>query len=124
MKLRANSVVSTLGRGVALAGNTGCEIVVSDDGRFIYTCTRGNTSNSLIVYRINPASGLLTEQQRLSCGGSIPRYITFDPSRRWLLCANQGSANVTVFAHDPRTARLDEAPKSFAVQKPMFFQFV
>ncbi len=124
MKLRANSVVSTLARGVALSGNTGCEVVVSDDGRFLYTCTRGETSNSLIVYRIDAASGLLTEQQRLSCGGAIPRYITLDPSRRWLLCANQGSGNVTVFAHDPRTGRLNATAKSFAVPTPMFFQFV
>jgi 6-phosphogluconolactonase len=40
------------------------------------------------------------------------------------LCANQGTSTVTVFAHDPATGRLAETPKSFALDTPMFVQFV
>jgi 6-phosphogluconolactonase len=124
MTLRHNSVISTLPTGVALTGNTACEIIVSADGRFLTSCTRGHTSNTISVHRIDPATGLLTLQQRLSCGGDVPRYIAFDPSRRWLVCTNQGSNTITVFAHDAATGRIHETPHTFAAENPMFALFV
>jgi len=120
--LRKDSVISTLASPAALPGSTGCEIVVSPDGRFVYGNTRGE--NSLVVYRVNASTGLLTEQQRVFSGGGLTRHFAFDPSRRWLLCANQGTSTVTVFAHDPAIGRLSETPKSFAIDTPMFVQFV
>ena len=120
--LRKDSVISTLASPAALPGSTGCEIAVSPDGRFVYGNTRGE--NSLVVYRVDASTGLLTEQQRVSSGGSATRHFAFDPSRRWLLCANQGSSTVTVFAHDPATGRLAETPKSFSIDTPMFVQFL
>jgi len=120
--LRKNSVMSTLQSRAALPGSTGCEIVASPDGRFVYGNTRGE--NTLAVYRVDAATGLLTEQQRVFSGGGLTRHFAFDPSRRWLLCANQGTSTVTVFAHDPETGRLAETPKSFAIDTPMFVQFV
>lgn len=122
MTLRPQSTISTLMMGSSLTGNTGCEVVVSDDGRFVYTCTRGE--NSISVYRVDAKSGLLTEQQRLKCGGTVPRIITFDPSRKWLLCSNQGSSTVTVFAHDPATGKIDEQAKTVEVNTPMFVLWV
>jgi len=123
MTLRAGSTISTLMMGSGLTGNSGCEVLVSEDGRFVYTCTRGE--NSISVYRVNAKTGLLTEQQRLKCGGLIPRYIAFDPTRRWLVCCNQGGAgNVTVFAHDPATGRIAEQPKTFEANTAMFVQFL
>jgi 6-phosphogluconolactonase len=119
--LRKDSVLSTLAKPSNLPGSTACELVISPDGRFAYGNTRGE--NSFVVYRIHPTSGLLTEQQRISSGNNT-RYFTFDPSRRWLLCANQGASTITVFAHEPATARLTEAPKTFALDTPMFIQFV
>ena len=127
MKLRENSVVSTLAKGASLKGNTACEIVISDDGRFLYSCTRGEGSNSITVWRIDE-NGYLSEVQRLSSGGKVPRYIAFDPSRRWLVCCNQGGngdqGNVTVFSHDAATGRLGLKPKTFAAPTPMFALWV
>jgi 6-phosphogluconolactonase len=123
MKLRENSVVSTLAKGASTKGQTACEIVMSDDGRFLYSCTRGE--GSLVVYGVDQGTGLLTEQQRLSCGGTTPRYIALDPSRRWLLCCNQEPAGgVTVFAHDAATGRLGVRPRHFAAPTPMFALWV
>jgi 6-phosphogluconolactonase len=127
LKLREGSVISTLAKGTPVGINTACEIVVSDDGRFVYACTR--FVNEITVYRVDAMTGLLTEQQRLSCGGRIPRYFAFDPSRRWLVCTNQGtgvagSGNITVFAHDATTGRLSETPKTFAADTPMFVLWV
>ncbi len=118
MRLRENSVVSTLAKGASAKGNTACEIVISDDGKFLYSCTRG--VDTIEVWRIDE-NGYLTELQRVSSGGKVPRYIAFDPSRRWLVCCNQGAAgNVTVFSHDAATGRLGVKPKTFAAPTPMF----
>jgi 6-phosphogluconolactonase len=122
MTLRPHCVVSTLIPGTPLAGNTGCEIIASKDGRFLYTCTRG--VNEVVVYTVDAQSGLLTEQQRISSGGQTPRMINFDPTLRWLLCSNQGSSNIAVLAHDPRTGKLTATGKSIASNTPMCVQFV
>lgn len=119
--MRPSSVISTLASRAALPGSTGCEIAVSPDGRFVYGNTRGE--NSLVVYQVGP-TGLLSEQQRVFSGGGLTRHFTFDPSRRWLLCSNQGTSTVTVHSHDPATGRLGGTPKSFAIDTPMFVQFV
>lgn len=118
MTLREGSVVSTLAPGTNKNASTAAEIVMSDDGRFVYTCTRGE--NTIAVYAIDGNSGLLRPVQRLSCGGDVPRYIGFDPTRRWLVCANQGSSTLTVFAHDSRTGRLTPKPGHVAANTPMF----
>jgi 6-phosphogluconolactonase len=125
MRLRENSVVSTLAKGTSLKGNTGCEIVISDDGKFLYSCTRG--VDTIEVWRIDE-NGYLTELQRVSSGGKVPRYIAFDPSRRWLVCCNQGApgnqGNVTVFSRDAVTGRLGLRPKVFQAPTPMFALWV
>ena len=126
LTLREASVVSTLAPGISLIGNTGCEIFVSDDGRFVYTCSRG--VDEILVYRVGQ-QGLLTAQQRVSCRGKVPRYIALDPSRKWLVSCNQGAGpnpvgNVTVFANDAATGRLNETPKTFAAETPMFVEWV
>ncbi len=122
MRLRENSVVSTLDKGASTKGQTACEVVISDDGRFLYSCTRGE--DTITVWRIDE-NGYLTEHQKLSAGGKVPRYIAFDPSRRWLVCCNQGgSGNVTVFSHDAATGRLGVKPKTFAAPTPMFALWV
>jgi 6-phosphogluconolactonase len=119
---RADSAISTLATPAHLPGSTACELVLSDDGRFLYANTRGE--DSLVVYRIDPKTGLLSEQQRLASGGKVTRHIAFDPTRRWLLCAHQGSSAITVFAHDTATGKLSESPKTFTAETPMFIQFV
>lgn len=124
--LRKGSTISTLAPGIPLTGNTGCEIVVSDGGKFVYACTRG--VDQITVYRVGP-TGLLTEIQRLSCGGQVPRYIAFDPSRKWLVSCNQGAAvnpvgSVTVFELNAATGKLSEKPKTYAVETPMFVSWV
>jgi 6-phosphogluconolactonase len=124
MKLRENSVVSTLAKGVDLKGNTACEIVISDDGRFLYSCTRGDGSNTIEVWGID-RNGYLTLVQRVNCGGKIPRYIAFDPSRRWLVSCNQDApGNVAVFSRDAATGRLGVKPKVFQAPTPMFALWV
>lgn len=117
--LRKGSVVSLLKPGTPLAGNSGCELQVSRNGRFLYACLRG--ANEITVYAVGAGTGTLREIQRLACGGKVPRYFALDPSERWLVCTNQaeGGATVAVFPRNPATGKLG-TPAITPATTPMF----
>ncbi len=104
------------------AANTAAEIVVSPTGNFVYASNRGE--NTLVAFRIEPATGALTLAQRIPCGGKTPRHFTFDPSGKWLICGNQDSASVTVFARDNATGHLTGPVQTLPVESPMFTLFL
>lgn len=99
--------------------NTGAEVAVSRDGRFLYASTRG--ADQLTVASIDTADHTkLSIVQQLSCEGRKPRFFALDPTGRWLLCANQDSSTITVFARDAQTGRLTphgkhEAPSPMCI---------
>ena len=84
--------------------STGAEIAITHDGRFAYTSTR--FVDVLTVFAVDPATGALTQRQQLPCGGKTPRFFALDPTERWLLCANQDSDTVSVFARDAGSGQL------------------
>lgn len=83
---------------------SGAEIVISADGRFVYAEDRGE--DMLVVYRVDPESGELSELQRIAAGGAKPWGMELDPSGKWLFVANQRSGNVAVFGVDPASGKL------------------
>jgi 6-phosphogluconolactonase len=101
--------------------NTACDTVISKDGRSVYFANRG--TDFLLTCNADPSTGALTPMGRSSCGGKTPRNFTLDPTERWMLVANQGSNNVSVFARNPETGVLAEQGKSFAVPAPMCILF-
>jgi 6-phosphogluconolactonase len=124
LRRQDGTAVSTLAQGVKLNGETGCEILVAPNGKFVYASSRFASSNTVTVFAVNAKTGQLKQQQVISCGGEVPRHIALDPSGRWLLVANQGSSTVTVFAHDAATGRLTGPTQTVAADTPMFVQFV
>ncbi|MEU0036365.1 lactonase family protein [Streptomyces sp. NPDC006333] len=76
-------------------------IVVSPDGRFVWTATRGQDVVSVLT------PGAAGEGLRLvatvPCGGAWPRALAVGPSGRFLYVANERSGDVTWFAVDPDT---------------------
>jgi len=105
--------------------NTGCDLVLTKDGRFAYFANRGD--DFLIGFHIDTATGKLTPfdgNPRSSCGGKTPRNFRLDPSERWMLVANQGSSNLSVFARDPKTGRLSDQGKNYPAATPMCIVFV
>jgi 6-phosphogluconolactonase len=104
--------------------NTGCDAVLTRDGRFAYFANRGD--NFLMGFRIDPAGTLtpISDNPRTSCGGKTPRNFTLDPSERWMLVANQGSSNLSVFARDPNTGILSNDGKNVPAATPMCIVFV
>jgi 6-phosphogluconolactonase len=105
--------------------NTGCDTVLTRDGRFAYFANRGD--DFLMSFHIEPATGKLTpfaKSTRTSCGGKTPRNFTLDPTERWMLVANQNSSNLSVFARDPETGVLANDGRNFAAATPMCIVFV
>ena len=101
--------------------NTAAEIVVAPSGNFLYASNRGE--DSLIVCSIDAVSGAPMVVQRIGCGGKAPRQFTLDPSGRWLLCGNQNSASITVFARDQMSGRLNGPVQTLALESPMVTRF-
>ena len=84
--------------------NTCAEIRVHPNGKFLYGSNRGH--DSIAVFAINAATGLLTPVEIVLSGGKTPRNFALSPDGAWLVCAHQDSNNLTVFRVDPGTGRL------------------
>lgn len=77
------------------------DLHVSPDGRFVYGSNRGH--DSIVVYRIDPASGRMALAGHVPSGGPTPRSFALDPSGQFLLAANQNGDSLVVFRLDPDT---------------------
>lgn len=105
----------------AKAPNTGCDTVITRDGRFVYFANRGN--DFLMSCRCDPQTGALTAIAKSPTGGKTPRNFTLDPTERWMLVANQNSSVVSVFARNPHTGALADQGKNFECPTPMCILF-
>ena len=75
------------------------EILVSGDGRFVYTANRdlaGQGRDSLSVLTVGEG-GTLTHLQTVAAEVHIPRNINLSPDGKWLLVAGQVSGGVPTF---------------------------
>jgi len=102
--------------------STGCDTVITADGRFVYFANRGD--NFLYAFKADPRTGMLTAMNRSSCGGKTPRNFTLDPTERWMLVANQDSSFISIFRRDPRTGELAEEGRNVEAETPMRILFV
>ncbi|KAI8807251.1 Lactonase, 7-bladed beta-propeller-domain-containing protein [Cladochytrium replicatum] len=92
--------------------NTAAEIVVHPNGRFLYASNRGH--NSVVVYKIDQETFLLTQIDIVPSGGAFPRYITLvpldsaphDKCRYILLLSNHNTPNVVAFSVNHETGLL------------------
>ncbi|MDE1155383.1 MAG: lactonase family protein [Acidobacteriaceae bacterium] len=124
LREREGSRISTLPPNVATKDITACEVLVSSDGRYLYVCNRGGL-NDVVVYAIDAQQGSLQPLQRVSSGGQVPRIIAFDPSEHWLVACNQKApGTVAVFSRDSTSGLLDEKPRIFSADTPMFIQWL
>jgi 6-phosphogluconolactonase len=101
--------------------STGCDTVITRDGRFVYFANRGD--DFLYAFQADAKTGALTPMKRSSCGGKTPRNFVLDPTERWMLVANQNSNWVSVFARNPETGELANEGKNFDAATPMRILF-
>jgi 6-phosphogluconolactonase len=86
--------------------NAAAHVEVHPGGRFVYGSNR--LTNSIAIYEIDPA-GRLAPRGHETAGGQFkkPRDFTLDPSGRWMLVANQDTAEVFVMrVNDDGTLQL------------------
>jgi 6-phosphogluconolactonase (cycloisomerase 2 family) len=96
-------VISTEPSGYTGPHST-AEIAVHASGKFLYASNRGH--NSIVGYRIDPASGMLSVIGFATQGVNFPRNFAIDPSGKWLYVANQKGDTIVQFAIDAQTGEL------------------
>ena len=102
-KLSSRQTISTLPKG--FAGSNFCsEILVSEDGRFVYAGNR--LHDSIGVFSVS-SSGELKHVADEWTRGNYPRSFSFDPTGNFLYCGNQRADHLTVFKVDKKTGELD-----------------
>jgi 6-phosphogluconolactonase len=106
---------------VSHAKSTGCDTVISKDGRNVYFANRGD--DFISAFGADPETGTLTPIGRTASGGTTPRNFTLDPTERWMLVANQNSDQLSVFPRDPQTGALADEGKSYPCPAPMCILF-
>jgi 6-phosphogluconolactonase len=114
--LQTLQTVSTLPPGFKKT-NAAAEVQVHPSGKFLYGSNRGN--DSIAIFSIDPATGLLTPTGYEPTGGKTPRNFSIDPTGAYLLAANQDSGTVVVFKIDLETGGLTPTGHPVAISMPV-----
>lgn len=97
--------------------NSGSEIRVHPEGKFVYAANRGH--DSVTAFAVNSETGELTLIEQESIRGSWPRNFNLDPSGQWLLAAGRDSNTLALFAVDQQTGRLTYTLETATVPAPI-----
>lgn len=118
--LTARQTVSTL--PVGFKGSNFCsEILVSDDGKFVYAGNR--LHDSIGIFAVGP-QGELTWVADEWTRGNYPRSFSFDPTGEFLYCGNQRADNIAIFKVDRVTGKLTFTGQYAAVGNPSHIVFL
>jgi 6-phosphogluconolactonase len=102
--------------------NTGAEIAIHPNGKFVYASNRGD--DSILVFSVTDLKrGTLKLEQRVPSGGKTPRQFEIDPSGHWLLAGNQNSDNIAIFSIDVASGKLAPSSMASGVAKPSCIKF-
>ncbi|TDH68524.1 hypothetical protein CCR75_004576 [Bremia lactucae] len=93
------------------APSTSAEIVLSKNGKFIYSSNRGQ--DSIAIFKVNENDGTLTLVGFESSRGKGPRGFTIYGD--WLIVTNQNSDDMYVFKVDSTTGLLQCTGKSYKI---------
>ena len=121
-KLKEKQSITLLRDG--FKGKTGGSAIhISPDGKFLYASNRLET-NEIIVYAIDPETGMLTLVEHEPSYGKNPRDFVIAPDGRFLLLANQDSDNIYIYRIDKETGKLNRTPNVITdVGNPVCLKF-
>ena len=105
-----------------LEGNTGADIHVSGDGKFLYASVRGKI-NEIRCFAILK-NGTLKAIGTQGTKGINPRNFTIAPSGNNLLVGNQSSDNIVVFKRNKKTGLLKDINKTISLGKPVCLKWI
>jgi 6-phosphogluconolactonase (cycloisomerase 2 family) len=101
--------------------STGAEIAVGAQGRTVYCSNRGH--DSVAIFSADVATGLLTTIGWEPSGGRVPRFIGFEPAKRFLFAANEQSDTVVCLRVDAATGRLTSVGQPLRNASPVAIAF-
>jgi 6-phosphogluconolactonase len=101
--------------------NTGAQIVVHPNGRFLYSSNRGH--NSIAIFSLDEDTGRPRLIGLEPAQGDTPRNFNIDASGRFLVVANVNSNNLVPFRIDPATGRLTPASAPVESRMPVCVMF-
>ena len=119
-RLEPLQVVTTLPTSHT-GNNSGAEIAVAPSGRFLYGSNRGH--DSIAMFAIDRASGLLTANGWEPTQGKTPRFFGLDPTGTHLYAANQNSDSVVIFGINQATGKLTPTGETVKVASPTTIVF-
>lgn len=109
---------------VGFKGNVGAaDIHVSPDAKFLYASNRGD-ANEIVIYAIQPVTGMLKYVGRQSTFGKTPRNFLIDPSGNFLLVANQNSDNIFIFKRNSKTGLLSLTKSKLEIDSPVCLKII
>ncbi len=118
--LTARQTVSTLPPG--FAGSNFCsEILVSQDGKFVYAGNRLHDSISIFSVSSNGELTFIGEEWTR---GDYPRSFNFDPTGQFLYSCNQRADHIAVFEVNRQNGRLRFTEQYVPVGNPSMIEFL
>ena len=119
-RLVARQTISSLPPG--FSGSNFCsEIMVSQDGKFVYA---GNRLHDGIACFAIGENGTLTFVAEEWTRGDYPRSFNFDPTGNFLYSCNQRADNITTFRIDRKTGGLSFTGQYTPVGNPSIIVFL
>jgi 6-phosphogluconolactonase len=100
-----------------VGGNTGAEIQVHPNGKFLYSSNRGD--DSIAIYSLSD-SGAVTLKKTIKTGGKTPRHFALDSSGSWMTVAYQSSGQVTLFRVSGSSGDLMPETKTLSFVSPQY----
>ena len=119
--MKAAQILTTLPEEY-VGENTASEIAVAPGGRHVYCSNRGH--DSVAVFGVDPATGLLRPQGWEPTRGRIPRYIGMDPKGRRLYAANEQSDTIVSWQVDQASGRLTATTDVVDTPSPVSITFL
>lgn len=101
--------------------NSGADIHLSADERFLYATNRGS-ANNITCFSV-AKDGKLTFKQQVSTGGNGPRNFAISPDGHYVFVAHQLTDNIVIFRRDIKTGLLTDTGKRINVGAPVCLLF-
>jgi 6-phosphogluconolactonase len=102
--------------------NRATELAIHPTGRFLYVSNSGH--NSVVLFTVNEADGLLTYVEEQGTGGSNPVNFGIQPSAKHLAIANYDADTVLVCRIDDGNGRLKPSGLFADVPSPTIVRFL
>jgi 6-phosphogluconolactonase len=97
-------------------------IKISNDGKTLYASNRGG-SNTIASFAIDEATGKVKLSGIAESGGKAPRDFTISPDDKYILAANGGSDNVTIFTRNAATGTPEGKGTKVDIPQPVCLLF-